>query len=167
MSIYSETVNVSLPVYSSTAFPVTYYSNVIEFLGSVFKASGVNSIMMYYDLKNLDLKRQGNTAVLYPEELKQEYVGFGNESWGTYSVTADMYIMGTQNSVLERIVGGIHRYVGNFFPVYQMIENDRIVWLKITDEESFQESMRGGLKYRFVFEVRVYIKERGGAYGLT
>ncbi len=165
MTIYSEVSTTSLSLSTNTKQNV-YYENVINFLQSMFNQLNIGNVLLFYDLKNLDLKRQGNSVVLYPSELKQEYIGFGNESWGDYEVNADMYIMGTSNVSLEKVVGGVHRYVGNFFPSGQYIENDKLVWLKITDEESEQERMRGGLLYHFTFEVRVYIVEKGGNYGI-
>ena len=166
MTIFEEVSTTSFSI-SSSPKPTTYYENVINFLRGMFTQLNIGNVLPYYELKNLDLKRQGNSVIIYPTEMKQEYVGFGNESWGIYEIYADMYIMGISNVALEKVIAGVHSYVGSFFPVGMYIENDKLVWLKITNEESEQERMRGGLLYHFVFEVRVYITEVGGHYGIA
>ncbi len=166
MTIYSLSATTSFQL-SSAEKPVVYHQSITTYLGAIIRNLGISNVIFYYDIKSLDLKRQGNTAIIYPSRLEQTYIGFGNESWGDYQVTADIYIMGTRNITLEKFISLIHYYVGSYYPVSEYIESDKVVWLKIASEENEQERMRGADLYKVEFDVRVYITEVGGKYGIA
>jgi hypothetical protein len=120
-----------------------------------------------YDIKNYDLIREGNTAIIWLDNISQDYIGFGNESWGTYSVYTDVYLIGQNTQAqLDTLIKAVHESVANYAAKGDMIENDMVVWFKLSSEENLQSDLRGATKYRFEFEVRVYIIEMGGKYGI-
>ncbi len=135
--------------------------SILEFVDSFFE--GLLPTEHIYDLKAYDLVRQKNVAVLWIDDLEQSYIGFGNESWGDYVICADVYLIGQNTDVLlDNIVSNIHRRIANFEGGTPSIELDKVVWVKLENEENFQSSVRGATKYRFDFAIRVYINELFG-----
>ncbi len=131
---------------------------ILEFMDSFFE--GLLPVEHIYEVKNYDLIRQQNVVVMWVDDLDQTYIGFGNESWGDYSISADIYLIGQNtNGLLDNIVSTIHQRVASFDSRNSFIELDKVVWIKLESEENFQSSVRGATKYRFTFSVRVYINE--------
>ena len=161
---YSTTFEISLVESLKTA--IKYYT-VVSFVANMFNVIGGLRVRHLYDIKNYDLIREGNTAIIWLDNISQDYIGFGNESWGTYSVYTDVYLIGQNTQAqLDTLIKAVHESVANYAAKGDMIENDMVVWFKLSSEENLQSDLRGATKYRFEFEVRVYIIEMGGKYGI-
>ncbi|MEM0143993.1 MAG: hypothetical protein QXL94_08680, partial [Candidatus Parvarchaeum sp.] len=146
--------------------PTKYYT-VLDFVEQTFGGIGGIRVKSLYDLKNYDLIRELNTAILWVDSFDQEYIGFGNESWGVYNVGADVYLLGVNtNAILDEVIRQVHYYVANYSARGQTIEDDKIVWYKLLNEENRQSDFRGATLYHFDFEVRVYVVELGSRYGI-
>ena len=136
------------------------YNRAVEFVQNIFKTQTNLQSIVLYDIKNLDVKRTGSSAIIWIEDFTENYIGFGNESWGDYIVTADCYLYGNYtNKDLEKLVAQIHTYVGTYQPSRDEISNDYVAWVKLTDEVNHQEEARGITRYTFSFEIRVYVFE--------
>ncbi|MEM0143991.1 MAG: hypothetical protein QXL94_08670, partial [Candidatus Parvarchaeum sp.] len=150
----------------NVGWTIDYYE-ILEFIRGYFYDIPEVSLNSIYDLKNYDIKRQGSGVIVWLSDMKEDYIGFGNQSFITYTVYAELYLMGVHtSSQLDQLVSYIHLKVAAFSPNVQISEREQIVWLKLKGERNFQEKVRGITRYRFIFEAKTYNTMLGGRYGI-
>lgn len=156
-NVYDKFVVSILPIRSLSEEEADYV-DVYNFLENYFTSvAGVNFEVLY-NLKNYDLKREGNVILFWAEKVDEDYIGFGNEAFNTYAIHADMYLMGIQtDKLLDNIISEIHKLAGNYSTPLFSFSNENIVWLKLAGEKNYQRKLRGATRYEFIFLVRTYV----------
>ncbi len=144
------------------------YVSLMQFFQNYFSSIGGVSFNSIYDLKDYDLKRQGNGLFLWIEKQDEDYIGFGNEIFGKYVVGCDLYLFGVNTDIiLNNIVAAVNKLVGDYDSQFNSVGREVIVWIKLLGQRNFQRKMRGATKYRFVFEIMVYNTMKYSRYGIN
>jgi hypothetical protein len=142
---------------------MTNYTGPDKIVGQLFSTVGPQ-ILYWENVKSLDVQRLVNSIVLKIEDEKQEYIGFGRESWKDSEISATIFLYQTNPQILtdedtlEGYLQTIHTIVNQYDNSSQTdtVVGNPLVWVRITDEKRM-EDVRGIILYDITLEVRIYL----------
>ena len=144
---------------------MTAYDSIYDFVANFFINQGMKVEIMY-DVKSIDMQREGGNVVIWLDDATQEYIGFGNEFITTYIVSGSAWIfvssytqLGNGGNInLDEIISAIHKPIQSYTNVGDVYGNEKIISIRITEEQNRQDERRGILQYDFTFNVQTYSK---------
>lgn len=139
------------------------YAGPDKLVGTLLGTIGP-TLLYWEDVKSVDVQRYVNSVVLSIEDERQEYIGFGRESFKDVEVRAVFYLLEqnpsglTDEDTLEGYLQQVHDIVNQYDNSTQTdtVVGNAVVWVKVTGERRAEE-LRGIILYEVTFEVRIYL----------